>query len=230
MWRRNLEDISEFEGKWYDSGQFRNTKNYDNWLELKSNKTFVWESSDGEIMVSGKFKIGQPVETEFGSTGKKKTYWSITFYNFSGKTSSMWDENMTIYDTPRENYINGLDESSGISYNFSRNRNSLRNNSSTITDQSNNNIEVKDKTDLKEERAEEVSDKNELESDEIIEFFRIEDPDGWSNLRKTPAGEVLRKVYSDEKFEVIGEENKHKKVKLSDGTIGFIHNSRVVSF
>ena len=139
---------------------------------------------------------------------------------------------MTIYDTPRENYINGLDESSGISYNFSRNRNSLRNNSSIITDQSNNKIEVKakDKTDLKEETAEEVSDKNQLESDEIIEFFRIEDPDGWSNLRKTPAGEVLRKVYSDEKFEVIGEENKHKKVKLSDGTIGFIHSSRVVSF
>ena len=62
---------------------------------------------------------------------------------------------MTIYDTPRENYINGLDESSGISYNFSRNRNGLRNNSSIITDQSNNKIEVKakDKTDLKEETA-----------------------------------------------------------------------------
>ena len=38
--------------------------------------------------------------------------------------------------------------------------------------------------------------------DEIVEFFRIQDPDGWSNLRKTPGGQVLRKVYSDEKFEL----------------------------
>tara|TARA_B100000123_G_C25369052_1_gene270571 strand:+ start:12 stop:161 length:150 start_codon:yes stop_codon:yes gene_type:complete len=49
-------------------------------------------------------------------------------------------------------------------------------------------------------------------------------------LRLYFAGEVLRKVYSYEKFKVIREEKKHKKVKLSDGTIGFIHNSRIASF
>ena len=114
------QDISEHLGKWYDSMNFSKKKNYDNWLELKSDKTFVWERSDGEIVVSGKFKIGQPVETEFGSAGKIKTYWSITFSDVSGRRSSEWDENMTIHDTPRRNYIDGLDESSGVIYHFSR--------------------------------------------------------------------------------------------------------------
>jgi hypothetical protein len=60
------------------------------------------------------------------------------------------------------------------------------------------------------------------------ELYKINDPDGWSNLRKTPRGEVLKKVYESEKFEVLGEEGKYKKVKLSDGTVGFIHFTRVV--
>jgi hypothetical protein len=58
-------------------------------------------------------------------------------------------------------------------------------------------------------------------------LFSINDPDGYSNLRKTPGGDILQKVYDTEKFEVIGTESKHKKVKLQDGTIGFIHESRV---
>lgn len=60
------------------------------------------------------------------------------------------------------------------------------------------------------------------------ELYSINDPDGYSNLRRDPGGEIIKKVYDTEKFEVIGEKDKHKKVKLSDGTIGYIHNSRVV--
>ncbi len=69
-----------------------------------------------------------------------------------------------------------------------------------------------------------------IEKDNNTEYYIIEDPDGYSNLREEPAGKIVRKVYSGEKFEIIGEENKHKKVKLNDATIGYIHNSRVVNF
>jgi tellurite resistance protein len=59
-------------------------------------------------------------------------------------------------------------------------------------------------------------------------YYKIQDPDGYSNLRDKPNGEVLKKVYDTETFEIIGEEGKYKKVKLSDGTEGFIHDSRIV--
>lgn len=58
--------------------------------------------------------------------------------------------------------------------------------------------------------------------------FKINDPDGYSNLRKTPNGDILQKVYENERFEVLSTDNQYKKVKLSDGTIGFIHESRVI--
>jgi antitoxin component YwqK of YwqJK toxin-antitoxin module len=59
-------------------------------------------------------------------------------------------------------------------------------------------------------------------------IYKISDPDGYSNLRETPGGTILKKVYDNETFEVIGSDGDHKKVKLSDGTVGFIHQSRVV--
>jgi hypothetical protein len=59
-------------------------------------------------------------------------------------------------------------------------------------------------------------------------FYRVQDPDGYSNLRKTPNGAVIKKVLTTEKFEVIGSDGSFKKVKLSDGTIGYIHESRLV--
>ncbi len=59
--------------------------------------------------------------------------------------------------------------------------------------------------------------------------YRISDPDGFSNLRDKPNGAIIRKVLESEEFSVIGNQNKHEKVQLSDGTIGFIQESRVVS-
>jgi hypothetical protein len=61
-----------------------------------------------------------------------------------------------------------------------------------------------------------------------IVYYKIQDPDGYSNLRKEPNGTIIKKVSDNEKFEVIGTEGKFKKVKLSDGTVGFISASRIV--
>jgi hypothetical protein len=62
---------------------------------------------------------------------------------------------------------------------------------------------------------------------EILQY-QVEDPDGFSNLRSAPNGDIIQKVYEGETFEVIGESGKFKKVKLTDGTEGYIHASRVV--
>jgi len=62
-----------------------------------------------------------------------------------------------------------------------------------------------------------------------IVYYKVQDPDGYSNLRSSPNGEIIKKVYDTETFEVIGTEGKFKKVRLSDGSEGFIHESRIVS-
>jgi hypothetical protein len=84
---------------------------------------------------------------------------------------------------------------------------------------------------------EKIIDKPELNNEdnsvkeELIKnviYYQINDPDGYSNLRDAPKGEILQKVIEGEQFEVIGEESGYKKVKLSNGTTGYIHKSRVV--
>lgn len=70
-----------------------------------------------------------------------------------------------------------------------------------------------------------VSSSNETKN---ITYYKVSDPDGYSNLRDAPNGEILQKVYENELFEVIGDEEGYKKVKLSDGTVGYIHGSRVI--
>ena len=75
-----------------------------------------------------------------------------------------------------------------------------------------------------------ILDEEVFQKDVNIEYYKIEDVDGYSNLRELPGGQIIRKVYNDEKFEVIGEEKKHKKVKLNDTSTGYIHSSRVVNW
>jgi hypothetical protein len=60
-------------------------------------------------------------------------------------------------------------------------------------------------------------------------YYKIQDPDGYSNLRSSPNGQIIKKVYDTEVFEIIGLEGKFKKVKLADGTEGFIHESRIIN-
>lgn len=59
-------------------------------------------------------------------------------------------------------------------------------------------------------------------------YYKINDPDGYSNLRDNPNGKIVRKVLENEKFEVVSTLGEYKKVKLSDGTVGYIHSSRVI--
>jgi len=66
-----------------------------------------------------------------------------------------------------------------------------------------------------------------IDPKEQVQLFTIQDPDGYSNLRDQPDGEVLQKVNEGETFEVLGSEDDYKKIKLENGTIGFIHESRV---
>lgn len=70
-----------------------------------------------------------------------------------------------------------------------------------------------------------------LESEKLIiyknAYYRIEDPDGWTNLRDTINGNIIRKIYPNEKFIVVTEENDWCKVFFEDFTSGFIHKSRI---
>jgi tellurite resistance protein len=61
------------------------------------------------------------------------------------------------------------------------------------------------------------------------EMFTVNDPDGWSNMRKTPNGIIIQKVMNGDLFYVLSVEGKFKKVKLGNGKIGYIHSSRVIS-
>ena len=76
-----------------------------------------------------------------------------------------------------------------------------------------------------------VSDSNKniplkIASSKIL-LYQINDPDGYSNLRDNPNGNVIRKVYENERFEIIDSSNRFKKVKFSDGSTGYIHETRI---
>jgi hypothetical protein len=63
-------------------------------------------------------------------------------------------------------------------------------------------------------------------------FYTIEDPDGYSNLRMSPApdGEIIKQINVMEVFKIIGKAGKYNKVLLEDGTEGYISSSRIVLF
>ena len=59
--------------------------------------------------------------------------------------------------------------------------------------------------------------------------YSINDPDGYTNLRATPGGKIIRKVYENETFDIIQPGEPYSKVKMTDGTVGYMHNSRIAS-
>ncbi len=63
---------------------------------------------------------------------------------------------------------------------------------------------------------------------EVVQLYSIKDPDGYTNLRATPGGVIIRKVMQNETFELLEAGETYSKIKLSDGTTGFLHNSRIV--
>ncbi len=63
---------------------------------------------------------------------------------------------------------------------------------------------------------------------EVVQLYSIKDPDGYTNLRATPGGAIIRKVMQNETFELLEAGETYSKIKLPDGTTGFLHNSRIV--
>ena len=62
-----------------------------------------------------------------------------------------------------------------------------------------------------------------------VKLYSIQDPDGYTNLRATPGGKIIRKVYENETFDIIQPGVPYSKIKLTDGTVGYLHNSRIKS-
>jgi len=60
-----------------------------------------------------------------------------------------------------------------------------------------------------------------------VQLYSIKDPDGYTNLRATAGGKIIRKVYENETFELVEAGETYSKIKLKDGTTGFLHNSRI---
>ena len=65
-------------------------------------------------------------------------------------------------------------------------------------------------------------------NEEVITQYQINDPDGYTNLRDAPGGKIIKKVNEGDKFELLEKGDIYSKVKLADGTVGFMHNSRIV--
>jgi len=65
------------------------------------------------------------------------------------------------------------------------------------------------------------------EKQEVVQLYSIQDPDGYTNLRATAGGKIIRKVYENETFELVEAGETYSKIKLKDGTTGFLHNSRI---
>lgn len=62
---------------------------------------------------------------------------------------------------------------------------------------------------------------------QAVQLYSIKDPDGYTNMRATPGGTIIRKVYENETFELVEAGETYSKIKLKDGTTGFLHNSRI---
>ena len=65
------------------------------------------------------------------------------------------------------------------------------------------------------------------DTEEYMQYYHIVDPDGWTNMRYNPNGEIIRKVYSNEEFLVILENEGWSYVMFDDGSSGYIHSSRI---
>jgi hypothetical protein len=76
------------------------------------------------------------------------------------------------------------------------------------------------------------SDTLNQEINEIVEdvnyLFHIQDKDGYTNLRNGENGKIIRKVYPNEFFSILGSSGAYFIVQFENGTNGYIYKSRVV--
>ena len=70
-------------------------------------------------------------------------------------------------------------------------------------------------------------DENEQGETGQLEYYHIQDPDGYTNLRECEDCKIIRKVYPNEIFLKIDSTRKYYLVKFNDGETGYIYKSRV---
>jgi hypothetical protein len=136
--------------------------------------------------------------------------------------SAFWNSQKEKYKT----LLQGIDEEVD-----NKTENGSDDNREEPIDQKNEEDDNKPENESDDNREEPIDQKNNeanAESQVVSTFYMIQDDDGFSNLRSEPKGEVIQKVYETERFEVIGKEDGYSKVKLENGTVGFIHTSRVI--
>lgn len=117
------------------------------------------------------------------------------------------------------------------SYLISKNRTDISENIPTLKE--NNNSEKNSEDPVINETNQNDAKPSNDNLNEDVDFeqsflYSINDPDGYSNLRSSPFGDIIKKVYETETFNVIDTVDKHCKVIFPDGTVGFIHVSRVI--
>ena len=59
-------------------------------------------------------------------------------------------------------------------------------------------------------------------------LYKINDPDGWTNMRESPNGKIIRTIDTLERFEIIGQNKSWMLIQLENKQKGFVHNSRIV--
>lgn len=121
-----------------------------------------------------------------------------------------------------EDKIDGNYILNGTKFNFSafRNEDFLRQLIEEKKQLLNNNLE---------EQIENVEiDQNSNESNTKTNYFKIQDTDGFTNLRDKPNGSIIKKVLETEYFIIIEDAGDFFKVRLSDGNEGYLHKSRVI--
>ena len=59
-------------------------------------------------------------------------------------------------------------------------------------------------------------------------LYKINDPYGWTNMRESPNGKIIRTIDTLERFEIIGQNKNWMLIQLENKQKGFVHNTRIV--
>lgn len=58
-------------------------------------------------------------------------------------------------------------------------------------------------------------------------FPTVQDPDGWSNVRASPGGEVIERVNAGRRVLLVGRDGDWEQIITPNGRFGYIHRSRL---
>jgi hypothetical protein len=227
--------------------------------KFNSNGTFSWDIDEG-VEVSGKYKISKfySSENERGYVGMRHLTWTINFFNqyseFWDEDNSMY----LSYDWNHPNSKKKLileGESKHFPMKFEKNVDGNKlvetywkdeNTEDEMIESNEKAMETEvfpDAAFLPSSKVPVIPRKPLVATEEVEEevtmvekatetdkYFKIQDPDGYTNMRDAPGGSIIRRVLPNEKFKVSGLSGKYKVVKFDNGETGYIHNSRVVKY